>query len=71
MKENKAKLAGNIINYISWFNKISSWISTEIIKRNSAEERSVVIGKFIQMAKVYGVLRTSVNFTEIPEFEQL
>jgi hypothetical protein len=52
MKDNKLKLAPNVLNYIAWFNKISSWISTEIIKRNSAEERSVVIGKFIQMAKV-------------------
>lgn len=50
--EEKEARAPNILKYIAWFNKVSHWVTTEIMKRETAEERAVVIGKFIEMAMV-------------------
>ncbi len=49
-KERKMLDAPNIISCIEWFNKLSGWISTEILKHETPQERSFVIGKFIKLA---------------------
>lgn len=48
-KDGKEKKAPNILRYIYWFNKLSRWVSTVILKGNTPEERSVIISKFIQI----------------------
>eukprot|EP01114_Cavostelium_apophysatum_P011920 TRINITY_DN2649_c0_g1_i2.p1 TRINITY_DN2649_c0_g1~~TRINITY_DN2649_c0_g1_i2.p1 ORF type:complete len:1487 (-),score=443.17 TRINITY_DN2649_c0_g1_i2:51-4511(-) len=49
-KSEKNEKAPHILKYVQWFNKISNWVSTEIVKRMTAEERSVVIAYFISAA---------------------
>lgn len=56
-KPEKEKKAPNILKYITWFNKISRWVSTEILKRETAEARSVVIAKMIEMAMVRNIFK--------------
>jgi hypothetical protein len=51
-KHEKEVKAPNILRYIHWFNSVSKWVSTEIVKRATPEERSVLLGKFIQVAMV-------------------
>eukprot|EP01132_Coremiostelium_polycephalum_P003803 gene3803-4732_t len=46
-KENQAI---NIQNLITWFNRISSWVSTKIISKETPEERATIIEAFINIA---------------------
>ncbi|EFA86730.1 RasGEF domain-containing protein [Heterostelium album PN500] len=46
-KENQAI---NIQNLIVWFNRISSWVSTKIISKETPEERAIIIEAFINIA---------------------
>lgn len=48
-KQEKDEKAPNIVSYIDWFNKVSRWVSTEIVKGDTPEQRSVIIAKFIQI----------------------
>ncbi len=52
-KKDGEQRAPNIHNYVKWFNKVSRWVSTEIIKGATPAERSVIIGKFIDVAMVH------------------
>ncbi|EGG20840.1 RasGEF domain-containing protein [Cavenderia fasciculata] len=47
---NKENQAINIQNLITWFNRISSWVSTKIISKETPEERAVIIEAFINIA---------------------
>ena len=63
-KSDKESKAPNIMVYIIWFNKVSRWVSTEIVKGNNAQERSVIIGKFIEIGMKLKELR---NFNGVME----
>ncbi|PRP77326.1 hypothetical protein PROFUN_05571 [Planoprotostelium fungivorum] len=45
-KEEKAK---HIVKFAQWFNKVSSIVATDILKCTTPEERSVVMGKWINI----------------------
>ena len=51
-KSHGTEAAPNIVHYIHWFNKVSRWVTTEIIKGNTPQERSVIIGKWIEIGTV-------------------
>ncbi|EGC34233.1 hypothetical protein DICPUDRAFT_168747 [Dictyostelium purpureum] len=40
----------NIQNLTTWFNRISSWVSTKIISKETPEERAIIIEAFINIA---------------------
>ncbi|GAM27386.1 hypothetical protein SAMD00019534_105610 [Acytostelium subglobosum LB1] len=42
--------AANIRNFVTWFNRISSWVTTKIISKETPEERAVIIEAFINIA---------------------
>eukprot|EP01133_Synstelium_polycarpum_P014228 gene14228-16787_t len=47
---NKEGRAINIQNFIVWFNRISSWVTTKIISKETPEERAIIIEAFINIA---------------------
>jgi len=51
-KDHKETEAPNLIKAIDWFNKMSSWFSTEIVKEETAEGRKTVIVNLIKVAMV-------------------
>jgi hypothetical protein len=63
-KAQKDTKAPHILAYIGWFNRVSRWIATEIIKRGSSQERSVLIAKFISVGMR---LKANYNFNGIME----
>jgi len=46
----KGNKAVNITNLTVWFNRISSWVSTKIISKETPEERATIIEAFISIA---------------------
>ncbi|GAM27027.1 hypothetical protein SAMD00019534_102020, partial [Acytostelium subglobosum LB1] len=46
----KEHQAANIQNFIIWFNRIVSWVSTKIVSKETPEERAVIIESFINIA---------------------
>lgn len=51
-KSDKETKAPNVLKYINWFNKVSNWFATEIVKPQSAEQRSVIIARCIKIGLV-------------------
>ncbi|KYQ93328.1 RasGEF domain-containing protein [Tieghemostelium lacteum] len=55
-KEHKGA-AVNIANLTTWFNRISSWVTTKIISKETPEERATIIEAFITIANYAKDLR--------------
>ena len=41
----------NISRVIQWFNRVSGFVCTEVVRPSEPEERAVVVGKFIEIGK--------------------
>lgn len=63
-KQNKQRDAPNLVQTISWFNKMSTWWCTEIVKEESSEGRCRVITNLLLMAQKFRELQ---NFNGIME----
>jgi len=50
-KKDKAETSPNILKMIDWFNKVTSWVETEIVSVASVRDRTVVLSRFIQIAE--------------------
>ncbi|KAL9647807.1 hypothetical protein ABK040_001333 [Willaertia magna] len=50
-KESREKKAFNIFQMINWFNKVSRWVATEVLKEPDLKKRIDIITKMIQIAK--------------------
>lgn len=48
-KKNKEQLAPNILAYINWFNRITTWIISEIVTGLTLKRRTKLIEKFIEI----------------------
>jgi CRP-like cAMP-binding protein len=48
-KDGKEERAPNVLRYISWFNRVSRWVVTQIITQGEAVERAVAITKFVEL----------------------
>jgi len=46
----KEILAPNIVATISWFNHVSFWVASEILKNNNPKQRADFLSRFIQLA---------------------
>lgn len=42
----------NLTTYVEWFNKVSTWVSTEICLSSENKQRALIIEKFIKVAKL-------------------
>ena len=62
MKKSKEENAPNVLKMIRWFNDLSNWVSTEILKRESVKERVEVIKIFIKVAQNCAEIR---NFNAV------
>lgn len=63
-KEGKDERAPNVLKYISWFNRVSRWVCTEIITLSGEVERAAAITKFIEIGKELFLLN---NFNGVIE----
>ena len=63
-KEGKEERAKNVLAYISWFNRVSRWVATQIIQQAEALGRAAAIAKFIEIG---GVLCGLNNFNGVIE----
>mmetsp|Transcript_14885 Transcript_14885/g.20793 ORF Transcript_14885/g.20793 Transcript_14885/m.20793 type:complete len:772 (-) Transcript_14885:1494-3809(-) len=63
-KKNKEQEAPHIMDVQTWFNLISMWISSEIVKASTPQQRASVITKYIELANQ---LRQHNNFNGLME----
>lgn len=63
-RRNKEKDAPHIVRYITWFNRMVHWFSTEILKLDTPEKRAVILGKLIDVGMHFKELK---NFNGIME----
>jgi len=50
-KSNKDELAPNVIAFISWFNRTTNWIITEIVTALTVKQRAKIIERFIEIGE--------------------
>jgi len=63
-KKDKEILSPNILNMIKRFNKVSGWVATEIVKTEKLKDRTLVLGKFLEIADK---CRSQNNFNALME----
>ena len=60
MKKNKDQLSPNVLADIRWFNRVSYWAITEVLKQRQVRERVTVLRRLIRVA---GYLRDIQSFS--------
>jgi len=64
-KTNKAEVAPNVTNLIEWFNRMTNWVSREIVVTPNLKQRVAVVKRFIQIAKYCKDINNFMGMTEI------
>eukprot|EP00005_Dracoamoeba_jomungandri_P004793 CAMPEP_0174260044 /NCGR_PEP_ID=MMETSP0439-20130205/8791_1 /TAXON_ID=0 /ORGANISM="Stereomyxa ramosa, Strain Chinc5" /LENGTH=914 /DNA_ID=CAMNT_0015344173 /DNA_START=112 /DNA_END=2856 /DNA_ORIENTATION=+ len=62
--KNRKELAPNVVEIIEWFNKISSWVASEIVLATNFRKRRAILSHFIETANECRKLR---NYNALKE----
>ncbi len=51
-KANKHEVAPHVMRLVEWFNRIVSWVASQIVLTAGLKERRLVLKRFIEIAQV-------------------